>query len=163
MVIKTISVTPNEAIDSTASEIVTQSRPPPEDVSIAVKTFQEALQVEREKFGQNHPKILHTLHHLAIALQDNGYLEMSLEYFKEELNLLREKDGDNRMEMACVLTNIGKLHNQLGETLRAIESLKNSLMIYQFVGLDESHPRLAMTMRILKRLNKKIEAKNPAS
>ena len=163
MVINTISLTPNDAIDSLASEIVTQSRPPPEDVSIAVKTFQEALQIEREKLGQNHPKILHTLHHLAIALRDNGYLEMSLEYFKEELNLLREKDGDNRMEMACVLTNIGKIHNQLGETHRAIESLKNSLMIYQFIGLPENHPRLAMTLRILKRLSKKLDVKNPAT
>ena len=161
MVVSTVTVTPNEVIETSGSEIVTQSRPPPGDVSIAVKTFQEALEVEKQKLGLQHPKILHTLHHLAIALRDNGYLEMSMECFEEELNLLRDKQGDNKMEMACVLTNIGKLHNQLGSPLEAIECFKNAIMLYQFMELSKNHPRFAMTERILRRIQDRVDAEQP--
>ena len=162
MVINTISVITNEAIETSGSDIVTQARPPPEDVSIAVKTFQEALTIEKAKLGKNHPKVLHTLHHLAIALRDNGYLEMAKEHFEEELSLIREQtDGDNRMAMACILTSIGKLENQLGLRLEAIQSYKNALQLLNFMGLPQNHPRFTMTSRILSRLEKKMDERKP--
>lgn len=161
MVVNTIEIEPNQAIETSGSDIVTEARPPPEDVSIAVKTFQEALAVERKKLGPQHSKSLNTLHHLAIALRDNGYLEMAKDHFEEELRVLREKDGDNKIEIAFVLTNIGKLNNQLGSSLDAIAAYKNAVKLYKNAGLKKDHPRLAMTSRMLKRLQRKIDAENP--
>lgn len=165
----------NNMMEPTEIENITEHHPAPEDVSVAVKTFKEALQVERCRFGEAHTKPLTTLHHLAIALRDNDYFEEALECFEDECRILCEKRSKMRMsigsekdpdfvklvmEIASVQTNIGNTYRSMVMPKNAIGSYKSSLRTFKSVGTKKSHPRYAMTRRMLKRLQGKKESRS---
>ncbi|VVB97537.1 Photosystem I assembly protein Ycf3 [uncultured archaeon] len=112
------------------------------DARKAITYYEQALALDKEVYGEKHPRVATELNSIAAASHALGEYKKAIEYYKQALAINKEVLGEQHPYMAAILNNIGEAWRELGEPKKAIEYYEQSLAIDKGVN-GEKHPSMA--------------------
>jgi CHAT domain-containing protein/tetratricopeptide (TPR) repeat protein len=119
--------------------------------SEAEPLFREAIDIDRQQLGENHPDVATGLNNLAILYRAQGiYSEAELLYL-EALDIYRQQFGNNDSSVATSLNNLAVVYQYQGRYSEAEPLLLEALDIYH-QQLSDSNPLIATGLNNLARL-----------
>lgn len=117
----------------------------------AIGRLGESLHIRRAKVGDNHIETEDTLKMLSRAHAACGDSEMALFYFKEVMNVRKERSSnktDSESE-ADLLLRLGKLHLEQQEYADALTCFKDSLRIQRQSSMTRDEQKLGETLQCM--------------
>jgi tetratricopeptide (TPR) repeat protein len=115
------------------------------DYEGAKEKHEQALKIDMEVYGENHPDVAGTLNNLGIDLRYLGDYEGAKEKHEQALKIQVEVYGENHPEVARTLSNLGLDLQYLGDYEGAKEKHEQALKI-QVEVYGENHPDVARTL-----------------
>jgi len=112
------------------------------DSQKAIKCYEQALEIDREIYGEKHPDVATRLSNLGLAWDSLGDPKKAIGYFEQALEIDREIYGEKHPDVATRLNNLGLAWNSLGDSKKAIEYFEQALSIVREV-CGEKHPQVA--------------------
>jgi tetratricopeptide (TPR) repeat protein len=114
----------------------------------AIERFEQALAIQRELHGDEHPSVSATLTNLAIAFASRGDLDQAFALDARALELERKIFGEEHPRVARLLASTGiDLHHR-GEYEAAVERLEQALAMQERL-MGRGHPETAHTLSSL--------------
>ena len=113
----------------------------------AEKLYKQALAVQKQLFGEEHPKTAAILHDLALLTKDQSRYSEALQYFQQALDI-REKYNKESPDIAATLTGLGWMHRTEGNVCQAKMLLEQALTMREKT-LGAEHPDVAQTLNKL--------------
>lgn len=117
----------------------------------AISRLRESLHIRRSKLGDNHIETEDTLKMLSRAYAASGDSEMALFYFKETMNVRKERSSnktDSESE-ADLLLRLGKLHLEQQEYADALTCFKDSLRLQRQSSITRNEQKLGETLQYM--------------
>jgi tetratricopeptide (TPR) repeat protein len=117
----------------------------------AINRLRESLHSRRSKLGENHIDTEETLKMLSRAHAASGDSEMALFYFKEVMNVRKERSSnktDSESE-ADLLLRLGKLHLEQQEYADALTCFKDSLRLQRQSSINRNDQKLGETLQCM--------------
>jgi tetratricopeptide (TPR) repeat protein len=114
----------------------------------AIERFEQALAIQRELHGDEHPTVSATLTNLAIAWEGRGELEKAFELDARALELERAIFGEEHPRVARLLASTGIDLHQQGKYEAAVERLEQALAMQERL-MVRGHPETAHTLSSL--------------
>ena len=100
--------------------------------------LESALELRHRVFGENHPKVAESLHHLGLLHLAEGDFDRAEELLSEALTMRRRLLGDRHLAVAEVLDDLGELHQYRGELPEAEERFTRALQMRRRMGDEEA-------------------------
>ncbi len=110
----------------------------------ALPRYFKALELAKEKYGENHPDVATSYNNIGAVYKDLGEYEKALEYLQKASKIRLQVLGENHPDVALSYNNIGAAYKDLGEYEKALEYYQKSLKIRPQV-LGENHPDVAQS------------------
>lgn len=110
----------------------------------AIQYFNNVLQLNIEKFGNNHPEVIRTINNIGLALYFDGEIDEAFKFFKKILKIFKTKFIDN-YDIAFTYKNIGLIWQDKGDNHKALDYYKKSLEILKIELLDEDNIEIAQS------------------
>jgi len=112
----------------------------------AMEFLEEGLEV-RKKHARCNDLISADIHFaMGIIHCESGKLNDALDSYEEAMRIRCIQLGDNHIEVAQILNNIGSVFARNGEYQRALKPWQRALEMYRLSGLEEDHQKVAITM-----------------
>ncbi len=112
------------------------------DSKKAIKYYEQALAIDKEVFGENHPNVAGDLNNIGSALYHLGEPKKAIQYYEQALAIDKEVFGEKHPDVATGLSNIGLAWKRLGEPKKANQYYNQALTIDKEVS-GENHPNVA--------------------
>ena len=103
---------------------------------------EEALVIDEQNYGPNHPVIAQSLNNLGNAWRDLGDACQALSYYKQSLGIYVQLYDQGHPAIAQTLNNLGDAYRALGNDTKALEYYKQALQRYQTL-YEEGHLSIA--------------------
>ena len=103
----------------------------------AMDSFQQALAINREQFGENDLDTGLILSGIGSCYKSLGDFVKALEYQQRSLAIFEKVHGKGHLNYAACLIEIGNCYYSLGDYVKALEYQKQSLAIYEKVYGEE--------------------------
>ena len=104
---------------------------------LALETLEDAHEVSRELWGEDHPKTLDILYNQAAIANVQGDLDKGEELMETILPLTRSRYGNENIQVARILNGLGIIVTRKKEYAKAVPYLRESLEIRQAVLTDD--------------------------
>ncbi len=114
----------------------------------AIPLLEEALRLQREKLGTDHPNTLSAMSNLANTYLAAGRTAEALQLDEKTLRLRREKLGADHPRTLISMNNLAQAYRAAGRTIEAIELHKETLRLRR-EKLGADHPDTLDSMRNL--------------
>ena len=114
----------------------------------AVNYFEQALSIDREVYGERHPRVAIDLNDLGLAWKSLGDSKKAIDYYEQALSIDREVYGERHPKVAATLNNLGLARYSLGDSKKAIDYFEQALSIDREV-YGERHPEVATRLNNL--------------
>jgi tetratricopeptide (TPR) repeat protein len=114
----------------------------------ALTHYQQALDIWRKIFGEQHHYIAIAMNSLASAWIDSDEPNKAIEYLEKALEIDRVGLNPQHPNLAIYLNNLGEIFRVLGKPTKAIEYFQQALAIWKKT-YGEMHPRVATAMNNL--------------
>jgi len=112
----------------------------------AMEFLEEGLEV-RKKHARYNDLVSADIHFaMGIIHCESGKLNDALDSYEEAMRIRCIQLGDNHIEVAQILNNIGSVFARNGEYQRALKPWQRALEMYRLSGLEEDHQKVAITM-----------------
>jgi tetratricopeptide (TPR) repeat protein len=121
------------------------------DLAGARPYYEQALAIDRQVSGEQHPDTAQSLNNLGGLLKNLGDLAAARPYFEQALAIDRQVLGEQHPDTARSLNNLGGLLKNLGDLAAARPYYERALAIQRRV-LGEQHPDTARSLNNLGRL-----------
>ena len=118
----------------------------------AVKTYNEALNLQMQEVGEDHLSVSCTLHNMGTFHYKNGEYQLALKCYKQVLKMRRLLLGNEHISIADALMNIAIVHEKASELDRAESALNAALRVVSKV-FDENDFRAAFIVDCIGALN----------
>ncbi|MBL0265749.1 MAG: tetratricopeptide repeat protein [Leptospiraceae bacterium] len=100
------------------------------EYNTAFQNFEKALSIQLELFREQHQDIIGiTYNHTGSLFHKKGEYNNALEYYNKALNIQKKYLGENNLDVATTLCNIGLVYESKGEYDSALEYLNQALSI----------------------------------
>lgn len=97
------------------------------DCKKAIDYFQQALEINKVKFGQKDPNVAKVLNNIGYTLGELGEHRKALEYFQQSLDIWKENDGEKSSNILTGINNIGSAWMDLGDFNKALQYFQQAL------------------------------------
>jgi tetratricopeptide (TPR) repeat protein len=114
------------------------------DYKRALEYDEEALEIRKSLFGEEHPETAMSFNNVGAAYGRLGNHERSLEYGKRALEIFRRLFGEEHSETAMSFDNIGNTYGDLRDHKRHLEYSTKALEIRK-KRFGEEHPDTAIS------------------
>lgn len=127
-------------------ELVIANDPEDKDLPEATAMMREALAIRRKLFGENHPKVVESLHNLALLMDSsNAGYSVSVPYLKEALNAKRRLYGDMHPDVSESMRLLGAILGAKAEYEESESLLRQAVEIRRkLYGSDHAHTGKAL-------------------
>jgi CHAT domain-containing protein len=122
----------------------------------AKQYFNKALEIYREKFGENHPKVALCLSNLAFANREQGNYLTALDLLDQTLVIWNTNYPGDHPNKALTISNTGRIKQLQGELNEALLLQKQALQMYLRL-YGEKHPEVANTHLLIGSVQMKLE------
>ncbi|MGD8785871.1 MAG: tetratricopeptide repeat protein [Phycisphaerales bacterium] len=119
----------------------------------AMNVAEKALEIAKQKGGQNHPTVALSLNNLALLHKTKGKYAEAERYYKLSLTLGEAARGPEHPSVARTLNNLAALYETQGQYAKAEPFYKRSLAIKERT-LGPEHPSVALSLNNLAELYK---------
>jgi len=109
----------------------------------AEAAFREALAMQVDLLGEDHPEVVTTLSNLGNVLANQNRYDEAEALLTKGLGLLRKLYGDEHIAVATQINNIAAFYKSKGDLEAAEASQREALAMFRKL-LGEEHPRVAM-------------------
>lgn len=119
----------------------------------ALPLLKDALELNRQALGREHPDVASTLNNLALVLHAKGDFAAAEPLYREALEMRRKLLGDERAEVAASLNNFGLFLKDKGDyeqaeiNLRQALALRRKLFGASHVDVAESLNELGVVLK----------------
>ncbi|NIM18544.1 MAG: tetratricopeptide repeat protein [Candidatus Aminicenantes bacterium] len=114
----------------------------------AIDYYEQALKIDRNVYGQEHPAVAIRLNNLGEAWRVLGEPKKAIEYYEQALTIFKKVYGENHPNVASALNNLGVIYLQQGQKEKAKAYLEQAYKIkLKFYGPD--HPSSKTTAKWL--------------
>jgi tetratricopeptide (TPR) repeat protein len=110
----------------------------------ALESFQEALNIDRAVYGEQHPKIASRYNNIAFIYYKQGEYARALEGFEKAMEIDRAIYSERHPNVATCYSNIAAVYAEQGQYIRSLEGYLKALDIRHEVYGDR-HPEVAIT------------------
>ena len=111
----------------------------------ALKYYQQALEIYREIYGENHQNIADLMNNLGSIWDDLGDKNQAIEHYEKALKIDRIVVGNEHPNIAVRLNNLGEAFRTLGKPNKAIEYYEQALKIWRGV-YGENHTNVVTAL-----------------
>jgi CHAT domain-containing protein len=94
--------------------------------------MKEAMRIDKESLGENHPDYGTDLNNLAQLYQDMGRYEQAEPLMKEAMRIDKESLGENHPDYSIRLNNLAQIYLAMGRYEQAGPLMKESFRIFQY-------------------------------
>ncbi len=112
------------------------------EIGQAKRYYEQALSIQEEAFGADHPTAAVLLSGIGSILESQGDLDGALDYAKKALAIDERAYGPKHPEVALFARNIGQILKNKGDLAGALEYTKRALAIDEKV-FGREHPGVA--------------------
>ena len=115
-------------------------------------SYEEALAIEEQRYGPNHPSVARTVHKLGIAWGALGDARQAVSFLERALAIYEQvyQETPNHPDIAGTLNNLGNAWRTLGDGRQAVSFYQRALAIYEQVYQEApNHPDIASTLNNL--------------
>ena len=95
----------------------------------AQNLFQQALAIQTELLGQQHPDLAALLNNLGLTAYDLGQFRTALGWFQQAHQIQLDALGTDNVKMAFAMTNMGRMYLALGHPDQAIHWIDQALQL----------------------------------
>lgn len=131
------------------------------DLSAALTSFHEALDLQTNALGDNHLEVAKTLHNIGVCHRHNDEWDEALEYYEKAHKIFEYNLGKNHLDTARTLHNIGGVYRRKKMYVEAMECFKQVLNVRRKI-LGDDHPSVSIALvsiaAVLRRSGRKEEA-----
>jgi len=131
------------------------------DLRIALKSFNEAMEMQLKALGRDHLEVAKTLHNIGVTHRHNKDLDLALEFYHKALRIFELNLGKENLDTARTLHNIGGVYRRQHKYDKAMTCFRDVLKVRQTL-LGDCHPSVSITLvsiaAVLRRSGKKEEA-----
>ncbi len=117
----------------------------------AILHFQQALEIDEEVYGPDHPNVAFRACILADILHDMGGLMDARSLYRRALEIIESAYGPNHLDAAILSNNLGNIAKAQGEPAEARKRFEKALRVYRH-RLGEEHPCVKCILYQLKTL-----------
>ncbi|VAW45172.1 hypothetical protein MNBD_GAMMA02-1641, partial [hydrothermal vent metagenome] len=104
----------------------------------AQELFEQALQIQTELLGPQHPDLAAMLNNLGLAAYDQSKFLQAEEWFTQAYQVQFAANGLNNVKIAFSMTNIGRMQMHLNQPEKAIDWIERALKLRaQHLGTDD--------------------------
>jgi len=114
----------------------------------ALRYFEQALEIDRAAFGDQHPDVATDLNNLGTAWNELGEHHKAIEYYDQALDIDCAAFGEQHPNIARDLNNLGEAWRELGESRKAVAYHEQALDIDR-AAFGEQHPDVATDLNNL--------------
>ena len=108
----------------------------------AIEYFEQALTIDRNVYGESHPKVAIRLNNLGSAWQALGDQRKAIAYYEQALTIDRNVYGDEHPNVAIRLNNLGSTYLEQGQKEKAKAYLEQAYKIkLKFYGPEHPHTK----------------------
>ena len=115
-------------------------------------SYEEALAIQEQRYGPNHPAIASTLNNLGNAWSVLGDAGQAVSYYDRALAIDEQsyQETPNHPEIAGTLNNLGNAWGALGDARQAVSFYQRALAMWEQVYQETpNHPEIAGTLNNL--------------
>jgi tetratricopeptide (TPR) repeat protein len=112
----------------------------------ALKLYRKALKITRHVYGEDHQKVATTLCNIGEALYCQDKHDEAVEVWEEALGVHTRAFGVDNKNNADVHYNIAVAKRETGDVARALESVRESVRIYDKLGITNTASTRARDM-----------------
>mmetsp|Transcript_25662 Transcript_25662/g.38392 ORF Transcript_25662/g.38392 Transcript_25662/m.38392 type:complete len:700 (+) Transcript_25662:356-2455(+) len=131
------------------------------DLSAALESFHEALDLQIDALGDDHLEVAKTLHNIGVCHRHNDEWDEALDYYRKAHLIFEKNLGEGHLDTARTLHNIGGVYRRKKFYQEAMDCFKQVLRIRRRV-LGDDHPSVSITLvsiaAVLRRSGKPEEA-----
>lgn len=103
----------------------------------AQQLFEQALQIQTELLGPQHPDLAAMLNNLGLAAYDQSDFAAANDWFTQAYQVQFAANGLNNVKIAFAMTNIGRMQIHLGQPQNALDWIERALELRaQHLGTD---------------------------
>ncbi len=113
------------------------------DAKKAIGFYEQALQIVRAVFGDQHPNVARIYNNLGLAWSALGDAKKAIGFYDQALQIDRAVFGDQHPKVAIRYNNLGAAWSALGDAKKAIGFYDQALQIDRAVFGDQ-HPKVAI-------------------
>ena len=95
----------------------------------AQNLFQQALAIQTELLGQQHPDLAALLNNLGLTAYDLGQFRTALGWFQQAYQIQLDAQGTDNVKIAFAMTNMGRMYLALGHPDQAIHWIDQALQL----------------------------------
>jgi len=95
----------------------------------AQNLFQQALAIQTELLGQQHPDLAALLNNLGLTAYDLGQFRTALGWFQQAYQIQLDALGTDNVKIAFAMTNMGRMYLALGHPDQAIHWIEQALQL----------------------------------
>ena len=110
--------------------------------AVAEPLYQQALEIDRQVLGEQHPDFASSLNNLAALYYSTGRYEQAEPLYQQALEIRRQVLGEQHPDFAISLNNLAALYDSTGRYEQAEPLYQQALEIRRQV-LGEQHPDFA--------------------
>ena len=115
------------------------------DYAKAEPLYRQALEINKDNFGEEHPTVARSLNNLALLYQTMGNYDKAEPLLRQSLDIYKNILGENHPDYATLLNNLASLYHDKGDYAKAEPLFKQALEIGKEV-LGENHPDYATSL-----------------
>ncbi|WP_430013370.1 tetratricopeptide repeat protein [Microcystis ichthyoblabe FBCC-A1114] len=115
---------------------------------LAEPWYEQCLEVNRRRLGEEHPDVASSLNNLALLYQSQGKYEQTELLLLQALELCKRLLGENHPNVAYCLNNLAGLYESQGKYEEAEPLYLQALELFQRL-LGENHPNVAYSLNNL--------------
>jgi tetratricopeptide (TPR) repeat protein len=131
------------------------------DLSAAMKSFEEAVNLQIDALGDDHLEVGKTLHNIGVCYRHDDEWDQALQYYERAYAIFEKKLGKNNLDTARTMHNIGGVYRRKRMYDEAINSFKEVLRVRRKL-LGDDHPSVSLVLisiaAVLRRCGRKEEA-----
>jgi tetratricopeptide (TPR) repeat protein len=117
----------------------------------AESLMKEAMRIDKEFFGENHPSYSRDLNNIAALYQAMGWINQAEPLMKEAIRITKETLGENHPSYGIRLNNLAQLYQDIGRYELAEQLMKEAMKIAK-ESLGENHPTYGIRLNNLAQL-----------
>jgi C4-dicarboxylate-specific signal transduction histidine kinase len=122
----------------------------------ATSLFEEAISLQKQVLGAEHPDVANSLNTLAVICRAQGDYEKAKQLHEKALAVREKTLGSEHADVADSLNNLASIYQAQGDTEKAQQYLQRAQAIINKV-FDENHPTAQIISRNYLKLQQELE------
>lgn len=115
------------------------------ELDSALKSFNQALELQIEALGDDHLEVAKTLHNIGVSYRHKENLDEALNFYTRAYHIFESELGQHHLDTVRTLHNIGGVHRRRKEYEAAMHCFKQVLTVRRTL-LGDGHPSVSITL-----------------